>query len=114
MASAAVYSKAVDSLFVISPIVCVGLFLVSVLEEERPGCFILIVFLLSYGCLFSVSLHLSAMGWSVAVAFPGTKVIKLFSCSTQLSTKFQLLIKTKMLKNKDFVCFQTLMFYLSC
>ena len=26
-----------------------------------------------------------------------------FSCSTQLNTKFQLLIKTKMLKNKDFL-----------
>ena len=30
---------------------------------------------------------------------PGPEVIKLFSCSTQLSMKFQLLIKTKMLKN---------------
>ena len=35
-------------------------------------------------------------------------VIKHFSCSTQLSTKFQLLITTQMLKNKDFSCFQTL------
>ena len=26
---------------------------------------------------------------------PGLEVIKLFSCSTQLSTKFQLLVKTK-------------------
>ena len=34
---------------------------------------------------------------------PGPKVIKLFSCSTELSRKFQLLIKTKMLKNKDFL-----------
>ena len=33
---------------------------------------------------------------------PRGQVIKLFSCSTQLSTKFQLLIKTKMLKNTDF------------
>ena len=32
---------------------------------------------------------------------------KTFSCSTQLSTNFQLLIKTKMLKNKVFSCFQT-------
>ena len=31
-------------------------------------------------------------------------VIRLFSCST----KFQLLIKTKMLKNQNFSCFQTL------
>ena len=29
---------------------------------------------------------------------PGPKVITLFSCSTQLSTKFQLLIKTKIKK----------------
>ena len=36
------------------------------------------------------------------------EMIKLFSCSTQLSMKFQLLIKTKMLKNEDFSCFQTL------
>ena len=33
---------------------------------------------------------------------PGPKVIKLFSCSTQLSMKFQLFIKTKILKNKNF------------
>ena len=36
------------------------------------------------------------------------EVIKLFSCSTELSVKFQMLIKTIMLKNKDFSCFQTL------
>ena len=33
---------------------------------------------------------------------PGPEVIKLFSCSTQLSMKFQLLIKARMLKNNDF------------
>ena len=38
----------------------------------------------------------------------GTEVIKLFSCSTQLSMKLQLLTKDKMLKNKDFSCFKTL------
>ena len=37
----------------------------------------------------------------------GPEILKLFSYSTQLSMKFQLLIKTKMLKNKDFSCFQT-------
>ena len=36
------------------------------------------------------------------------KVIKHFSCSTQLSMKFQLFIETKMLKNKDISCFPTL------
>ena len=34
---------------------------------------------------------------------PGLEVIKLFSSSTQLSTKFQLLIKTKILTKKKFV-----------
>ena len=42
---------------------------------------------------------------------PGVEVIKLFSCLTQLSIKFQLLINTKMLKNKDFSCFQTLRWF---
>ena len=32
---------------------------------------------------------------------PGAEVIKLFSCSTQVSTKFQLLIKTKIPTNKE-------------
>ena len=36
---------------------------------------------------------------------PGPQVIKLFPCSTKLSMKFQLLIKSKMLNNKDFSCF---------
>ena len=39
---------------------------------------------------------------------PGSEVIKLFSCSTQANMKFQLFIKTKMLKNTAFSCFQTL------
>ena len=38
----------------------------------------------------------------------GPEVIKLFSCSTQLSMEFQMLIKSKLLKNKDFSCFQML------
>ena len=37
--------------------------------------------------------------------YPGPAVIKLLPCSTQL--KFSLLIKAKMLKNKEFSCFQT-------
>ena len=35
----------------------------------------------------------------------GTEVIKLFSCSTLLSMEFQMLIKSKLLRNKDFSCF---------
>ena len=38
----------------------------------------------------------------------GPKVIKLFSRSTQLSTKFQLLIKTEIPTNKEFSCFKSL------
>ena len=38
-----------------------------------------------------------------------------FLCSTQLSTNFQLLIKTKMLKNKDLILLSnSQMFYLLC
>ena len=36
------------------------------------------------------------------VAIPGPEVIQLFSCSTQLNKKFQLLIKTKIPKVKKF------------
>ena len=36
----------------------------------------------------------------------GPEVIKLFSCSTQLSNGFQLLIKSKMLKNKSVLPFK--------
>ena len=36
------------------------------------------------------------------------EVIKLLSCSTQLSTKFQLLIKTKIQTNEEVSCFKSL------
>ena len=39
---------------------------------------------------------------------PGPEVIKLFSCLTQLSTKFQLLIKTKIPKNEEVSCYMSL------
>ena len=37
----------------------------------------------------------------------GLEVIKLYSCATQLSTKFQLLIKTKIPSNKEVSCFKS-------
>ena len=43
-------------------------------------------------------------------ARPGPEVIKMLSCSTQLSTKFQLLIKTKIPTNEEVSCFK----YLRC
>ena len=36
------------------------------------------------------------------------EAIKYFSCSTQLSSKFQLPIKTKILTNKEVSCFKSL------
>ena len=39
---------------------------------------------------------------------PGPEVIKLFSCSTQLSTKFQLLKITKIPTNEEVYCFKSL------
>ena len=39
---------------------------------------------------------------------PGPEVIKLLSCSTELSTKFQLLIKAKVPTNKEVSCFKSL------
>ena len=44
----------------------------------------------------------------VAKCRSGLKVIKLFSCSTQLSAKFQLLIKNTMQTNKEVACFKSL------
>ena len=43
----------------------------------------------------------------------GPEVIKLFSCLTQLSTKFQLLIYTKMMKKRLFMFSKTQMLNLS-
>ena len=39
---------------------------------------------------------------------PGLEVIKLFPCSTQLSMKFQLLIKTELPTNEEVYCFKSL------
>ena len=66
------------------------------------------MFLLSCGYLCSMSLPRGAVGLSVIVTFPGSDVIKLFSYSTQLSTNFQLLIKTKIPTNKEASCFKSL------
>ena len=58
--------------------------------------------------LYAVSNHYGNMKCghytgSLIFLTPGPKVIKLFSCSTQLSTKFQLLIKAKIQPNNLFV-----------
>ena len=43
-----------------------------------------------------------------SVLISGPEVINFFSYSTQLSTKFQLLIKTKILTNEEVSCFKSL------
>ena len=59
--------------------------------------------------------HCAPVGsFSGSLPEPGPEVIKLFLCSTQLSTKFQLFIKTKILTNDDVSCFKSQMMYLSC
>ena len=51
-------------------------------------------------------------GWSGTLLFACNKVrprgYKTFSCSTELRMKFQLLIKTKILTNKEVSCFKSL------
>ena len=42
----------------------------------------------------------------------GPEVIQLFSCSTHLSTKFQLLIKAKIETNKEVPCVKPLICYI--
>ena len=48
------------------------------------------------------------MNYKMEDVSTGPEVIKLFLCSTQLGTKFQLLIKTKILTNKEVSCFNFL------
>ena len=56
-------------------------------------------------CLFGV----------VAMFCSGPAVKQMFSCSTQLSKKFQLLIKTKISTNEEVACFKFLRcLFLSC
>ena len=57
--------------------------------------------------------HFTKSAASRESLFPCPEVIKLFSCSTQLSSKFQLLIKTKIPSNEEVSCFKTLALWLS-
>ena len=53
-------------------------------------------------------LKMTFRGIAEAIWKPGLRFIKLFSCSAQLSTKFQLLIKTKIRTNEEVYCFMSL------
>ena len=54
------------------------------------------------------------VGWSVVCDYgiPRARGYKTLSCSTQLSTKFQLLIKTKIPTNEEVSCFKYLRFFI--
>ena len=63
--------------------------------------------------LYAVSNHYGNMNGGhytgdLIILTPSSEVIKLFSCSTQLSTKFQLLIKTKIPTFKEVSWFKSL------
>ena len=62
----------------------------------------------SFSVFVFLPLGATSLAPSVIEICPGPEVIKLFSCSTQLSTKFQLLIKTKISTNKEVSCFKSL------
>ena len=60
-------------------------------------------------CCFWGFLHIFFLNNSIRnTVEPGPEVIKLFSCSTQLNTKFQLLIKNTKPTNKEVSCFKSL------
>ena len=89
-------------------------------EEGRACCFTIVVFLLLLVCvivsLLCVLVYLPrdcTVGWSVVCDYsiPRARDYKTFSCSTQLSTKFQLLIKTKIPTNEEVSCFKYLSFF---
>ena len=51
---------------------------------------------------------ISKSSYLLLIRSPGPEIIKLFSCTSQLSIKFQLLIKTKTLTNEGVSCFKSL------
>ena len=83
----------VDSLLTVSSIVCGGFVF-------RP-C-------VSVHSSFAIILLINEIRLLYYNYLPVPAVIKYFSCSNQLSTKFQLLIETKMPTNKEVSCFKSL------
>ena len=66
-----------------------------------------------FDCCLSVVIFLSTsltllLSWAIQKFVQMVLAAINFSCSTQLSMKFEMLLKTKMLKNIDFSCFKTL------
>ena len=65
--------------------------------KHRPASLCIIVHFTAYCWVYSTPNKM------MSHTTPGCEVIKLFSCSTQLSTQFQLLIKLKYLQMKKFL-----------
>ena len=59
-------------------------------------------------CAVQTLLYMLCFTWYFELSDPEVIKQSLFSCSTQLSMKFQLLLKSKMLNNKNMSCFQIL------
>ena len=73
-------------------------------EEEKSSLFVFSLvcgMCVIYHCLFALPLDVIGRLCSVIEALPGPEVIKRFSCSTQLSMKFVLLINLKLLTNAN-------------
>ena len=66
-------------------------------ERERESCFAYSVYALVCLCSYCLFLLAPQVYWSSRIiAFPCPEVLKHFPCSTQLSTKFILLVNVKM------------------
>ena len=66
----------------------------------------LCLFIITHGIWRGQRLH--KVTSQLKIKQPGLEVIKLFSCSTQLSTKFPHFIKTKIPKSEEISCFKSL------
>ena len=62
------------------------------------------MFSLCFGCLWFwlFSVLVLRAGFGLIASVPGAEVIKLFSCSTQLSMKFKMLISIEIAKPMEF------------
>ena len=87
----------------------------TVPEIQRTNLANVVLLLKSLGVQNLLQFHFMDPPPQVSVkSHTGPKVIKLFSCYTQLRSKFQLLIKTKIPTSEEVSCFKSQMLYLSC
>ena len=78
---------------------------ISIANERKNGKIKMFLALELSDVVFTMVINLRM---PTIVPDPSGINVKKKSCSTQLSMKFQLLMKLKVVKNKDFSCFRTL------